>query len=141
MPANPPNNRLPDQSRRRLRLPLLLLAGLLFNALAISSLTLYALRGQRAEIDRTREAARDRSLALLSSQVEQALLAADLVCIGVHVASRIQQEPEPLFLLSSPRGLPELFQHIKEALIAGLLLSPGRRHHVSLMMIWALLFT
>lgn len=76
MPANPPNNRLPDQSRRRLRLPLLLLAVLLFNALAISSLTLYALRGQRAEIDRTREAARDRSLALLSSQVEQALLAA-----------------------------------------------------------------
>ena len=69
------------------------------------------------------------------------LVVADLICIGVHVASRLQEEPEPLLLLSSPRGLPELFQYLKEALIAGLLLSVGWRKRVPVLMLWAGLFT
>ena len=64
---------LPKQSRRRLRLPLLLLGALLFNVLAISSLTMHALRGQRAELEDTLQASREGSLALLANQVEQSL--------------------------------------------------------------------
>ncbi len=64
---------LPAQSRRRLRLPLLLLGALLFNVLAIASLTLHALRGERAELEASLETARESALTLLGIQTEQAL--------------------------------------------------------------------
>ncbi|MCC7411581.1 MAG: HAMP domain-containing histidine kinase [Gammaproteobacteria bacterium] len=59
-----------------LRLALVLLAALLFNVLAISALTVYALRGQRAEIARTTAAAREHALELAANRIEQALQAA-----------------------------------------------------------------
>ena len=64
---------LPGHARRRLRLPLLLLGAMVLNAIAISSLTLYALRGQRAELEASRNEASERALALLGSQLEQAV--------------------------------------------------------------------
>lgn len=67
---------LSHQSQRRLRLPLLLLGALLLNVLAIASLTLHALRGERAELAKTRQSAQEGALALLASQTEQALQAA-----------------------------------------------------------------
>ena len=65
---------LPGNARRRLRLPLLLLGAMVLNALAISSLTLYALRGERAALEASRNEAAERALALLGSQVEQAVM-------------------------------------------------------------------
>lgn len=70
-----------------------------------------------------------------------ALVVVDLICIGVHIGNRLQEEPEPLLLLSSPRGLPEMFQYLKEVAIAGLLLSVGWRNRAPVFILWAALFT
>lgn len=64
---------LTAQSRRRLRLPLLLLGALLLNVLAITGLTLHALRGGRAQLEASLESAREGALTLTGNEVEQAL--------------------------------------------------------------------
>ncbi len=67
---------LPAQSRHRLRLPVFLLTALLLNVLAISALTIPALRGQQADIERSRQTTWERALGLLGSEVEHELLKA-----------------------------------------------------------------
>lgn len=69
-----------------------------------------------------------------------ALLAVDIVCVIMHVLNRMQEEPEPLLLLSSPKGIPEGLQYLKEGVIAGLLLAAGWRARGWLLAVWALLF-
>lgn len=69
-----------------------------------------------------------------------ALLAVDIVCVIMHVLNRLQEEPEPLLLLSSPKGIPEGLQYLKEGLSAGLLLAAGWRARGWLLAVWALLF-
>jgi hypothetical protein len=68
------------------------------------------------------------------------LLAADALFVTLHVANRMQEEPEPMLLLSSPKGWPEAFQYLKEASTAGLLLAAGWRNRVWLLAVWAMLF-
>lgn len=58
----------------RLRTPILLLGALLLNVLTISGLTLYALRGQRAQLLETLRESKRHALTLLASRLEQSLL-------------------------------------------------------------------
>ena len=58
----------------RLRTPILLLGVLLLNVLTISGLTLYALRGQRAQLLETLRESKRHALTLLASRLEQSLL-------------------------------------------------------------------
>lgn len=58
----------------RVRTPLLLLGALLLNVLTISGLTLYALRGQRAQLLESLRESKRHALTLLASRIEQSLL-------------------------------------------------------------------
>jgi len=66
--------RLTKHARARLRIPLLLLGALLLTLLSIAGLTLYALKGQRAELSETLRESQEQALDLLVNRVEQSLL-------------------------------------------------------------------
>jgi signal transduction histidine kinase len=59
--------------RRNLRVPVLLLWMLLLTMLGVACLTFYVLKGQRAEIEQTRELARQHLSSLLGARIDHAL--------------------------------------------------------------------
>jgi signal transduction histidine kinase len=68
--------RAAERAPVRPRLSVLLLCALLVTSLAMAGLTLYALRGERAELARTRQDSQQHLLALLGSRLEQVLIEA-----------------------------------------------------------------
>lgn len=66
--------RLSKYARSSLRLPILLLGALLLTMLSISGLTLYALKGQRAQLSKTLRESQEQALAFLANRLEQSLL-------------------------------------------------------------------
>ena len=82
--------RLSKHARARLRIPLLLLGALLLTLLSISGLTLYALKGQRAELSETLRASQEHALDLLVNRLEQSLL--DAVQTPFLLITNILQE-------------------------------------------------
>ena len=66
--------RLSEHPQTRLRIPILLLGALLLTMLTISGLTLYALKGQRAELEKTLGESQEQALAFLANRLEQSLL-------------------------------------------------------------------
>jgi signal transduction histidine kinase len=66
--------RLSEHAQTRLRIPILLLGALLLTMLTISGLTLYALKGQRAELEKTLSESQEQALAFLANRLEQSLL-------------------------------------------------------------------
>ena len=68
--------RADDGARMRPRLSVLLLCALLLTSLTMAGLTLYALRGERAELARTQQDSQQHLLALLATRLEQVLLEA-----------------------------------------------------------------
>src|SRR5919198_941239 len=63
-----------EHVQTRLRIPILLLGALLLTMLTISGLTLYALKGHRAELEKTLGESQEQALAFLANRLEQSLL-------------------------------------------------------------------
>lgn len=69
-----------------------------------------------------------------------AALAIDTGCVAAHVVTRLNVEAEPMLLISSPHGIAEIFQYVKEATISLLLATAAWQQRTRLFVLWALLF-